>query len=158
MYGNAVIKKFETSQIEVISTEVYKITGKTWLLYIIPFIVSFLGWSWLAKVSPSTSISESEAFVVILLLSLMCGVMITFFLHLIDVWKQVIPSYRVYLKGISGTDFDRSFYTIPNVYITKTTPEQDQIEICKAAQSLEAYAREADKEQATIKKIAENCK
>jgi hypothetical protein len=159
MYENAVIKKFETSQIEVISTEVYKITGVTILLYILPYILLFVGFYELWKISPPTTpLSELEKFGVNLLFTVMCGTMILCMLHLTDVWKQAIPSYRVYLKGISGTSFDRSFSNNPDIYITKTTPEQDQIEICKAAQTLEPYARESDKSQATIKKIAENCK
>jgi len=162
MYENAVIKKFENSQIEVISTETYKVTGVTILLYLLFYTLIFLGfyglWGISVKTQPYSALSEWEVLATISLLTLMLGTMVTMISNLADIWKQAIPIYRVYLKGISGTHFDRNFNNISGIDIPKTTHEQDQIEICKVAQSLEHYARESDKQQAMIKGLAEKCK
>ena len=56
-----------------------------------------------------------------------------------------LPAYTVY----TGND---------TISFLKTTPETDQISICKAAKTLEERAREYEKHQKELERIAGNCK
>lgn len=159
MYEQAVIKKFENSQIEVSSRNIYKVTVKTCILYAMSYIFSFVViYSVIQTFPPQLDITGLNYLFIVLFFSGLMGSLLTIFYHLSDTCKGVIPAYAVSVKGTTDTDYDRTFYGVPNIYIPKTTPEQDQIKICKAAQSLEQYARESDKEQAMIKGLAEKCK
>lgn len=62
-------------------------------------------------------------------------------------WKK-IPCYAVFIQD------KRDSY----IQIKRTTPEQDQVEICKASQSLESKARSYNEELKGLVKIAGNCK
>ena len=159
MYEQAVIKKFETSQIEVSPRNIYKVTVVTCILYAMSYILSFVVMYGVTQAfPPSLDITGLNYLTLILIFSGLMGSLLTIFFHLSDTCKGVIPAYTVSITGTTDTDYDRTFYGVPNIYIPKTTPEQDQIKICKAAQSLEQYAIESDKEQAMIRGLAEKCK
>jgi hypothetical protein len=61
-------------------------------------------------------------------------------------WTQ--PAYCVYIRTAREYDID----------IAKTTPEADQIAICKAAQELETKVREIIRNEQGLEAIAARCK
>ena len=62
--------------------------------------------------------------------------------------NDLIPSYSVDLSNSYGA----------NIIITKTTPDEDQVAICKAVQELEQKAHEMAKKKRELEQIGLKCK
>lgn len=61
------------------------------------------------------------------------------------------PGYNIYISGHSTTSGC-------SIYIKSTSPEEDQIAICKAAKELEPKAKEFDDHEKELERIASKCK
>jgi hypothetical protein len=68
-------------------------------------------------------------------------------LEISDLGKRSIPGYLIYLGDLSISRI-----------VEKTTPEQDQIAICKAVQELEGIAIQCNRENINLERIASKCK
>lgn len=86
-----------------------------------------------------------------LLMSILFSLLITLFLSMLapKPWTTY-PGYRVYISCRREPDYE--------IYIIKTSPEADQIAICKAAKELEPKAQEIDDHEKELERIATKCK
>jgi hypothetical protein len=156
---NAVITEYKTSQIRVQAKVNHVRTGKTYVLYLILSVVMFL--LFYAMLTPELSPEPRTAIdriILSLVLGAVFGGMFVFLLSITDVWKKPVSIYSVGLVGVTDTSYDHVINNYPEIEIVKTTPEKDQVEVCKAADQLKSVAQNFDNDLVNIQKIADKCK
>ncbi len=74
----------------------------------------------------------------------------TFFLGGLGACSEAIPAYEIKILGQHNNDSRRM--------IIKTTPEADQVAVCRATQELESKARSISRKERELEQIAMKCK
>jgi hypothetical protein len=82
-------------------------------------------------------------------------IMFTIFMFLVI---SVFTTYFFCFDGFPGWEVRILGHPAERVIIKKTTPEEDQKQVCQAAQSLESRAKEISKKKHEMERIAANCK
>lgn len=97
----------------------------------------------------SDSFIKDGTFIVCIMVSFVVALVMTgLFAQTAPKSWTTFPGYHVYISGHRECD----------VYIIKTSPEEDQIAICKAAKELEPKAKEFDDHEKELERIASKCK
>ena len=78
------------------------------------------------------------------------GGFFTLFLGGLGACSKAIPAYEIKILGQHNNDCSRM--------IIKTTPEADQVAVCRATQELESKARSISRKERELEQIALRCK
>jgi hypothetical protein len=116
------------------------------LLLIIGISIGFTAFFWGIIGTTPTTATEPQALRPVTIIGMgICSFML---MCATGIQYKGVPGFSIRILGELNT----------RIYITKTTPEQDQKEVCRAVQELEPRAREISKKERELKRIAQGCK
>jgi hypothetical protein len=149
MSDHVVIKKVERETIVLEDTYAYIFTTNSLMILIVCGIIFFsIGWGFYAlcvinAADNLTPYSTTNGIGIGLISGLLSLIMFEGF----GMFHEPLPAYEVRILGDSEY-----------ISILKTTPETDQVSICRAAQELEVKARAISKKERELEQIALRCK
>jgi hypothetical protein len=138
---STIVKNVESESIVLDDCEIKELSSVSILILLIISVIA--GGIFVFLSPPSDEHIVYPLAVLGIILATWCGSMI-----IMNAFTAPVPGYSIWIVG----DYKLEMRVI------KTTPEQDQKEVCKIVQELEPICREKSKKKRELDRIAQGCK